>query len=148
MQLHTASETISFIREFENRIADYFEGLAGRFPAQADTFRTLAGENRKYVATLEQAYYSVITDAIEGGFAFDINPDDYVFDTALPENAALSNAVNRAVELEQTLIRFYETAAEQSKSLLADVPRAMQQILKKKHRRLDVIKGIAGAEKA
>lgn len=38
------------------------------------------------------AYNSVITDAIEGYFAFDIEADQYTFDTKLGEETSYSDA--------------------------------------------------------
>jgi rubrerythrin len=146
MQLHTASETISFIREIENRIASYVEDLATRFPTHGGTLTALAGENRKYVKLLEQAYYSVITDAIEGGFAFNLDTADFDFETTESQDSELANAMEQLLELEQTAIRLYETAAAQSRSLMADVPRTMQQIVRKRQRHLDLIRSIAQTE--
>jgi hypothetical protein len=144
MQLQTTSETISFIREYEHLIAGYYDELATRFPERADDFTALAADNRKYFVLLERAYFSVISDAIEGGYAFDMDPDAYQFDPALAADATLDQAVKQALALEQTSIEFYTLAAEQSAALMADVPQTMKQIVKKKLRRQDVIAEITG----
>lgn len=65
----------------------------------------------------------MITDAIEGCFAFNLNPEDYQFKETLSKDISLSDAVTEALEMEETMLRFYQVAAEQSKHLMADVPR-------------------------
>jgi hypothetical protein len=144
MQLQTTSETISYIREYENLIAGFYEAMAARFADHAEELTALAADNRKYIMLLERAYYSVISDAIEGGYAFDMDPDAYKFDGVLAADATLAQAVQQALTLETTSIEFYTLAAEQSASLMADVPQMMKQIIKKKNRRQEVIGQIAG----
>jgi len=144
MQLQTTSETISFIRVYENLIAGFYEEIAARFTDRAEEFKTLAADNRKYIVLLERAYFSVISDAIEGGYAFDMDPDAYQFDATLAADATLASAIKQALTLEQTSIDFYILAAEQSAALMADVPQMMKQIVKKKVRRQEVIGQIAG----
>ena len=95
-----------------------------------------AAENKKYVVQIERAYYGVITDAIEGCFAFDLDSDDYAVETALAGDVGQADAAKRAVALEETMVKFYTDAAEQSKSLMADVPRAFMLIVKKRNGRL------------
>lgn len=144
MQLQTTSETISFIRDYENLIAGFYEALAARFTDRAEELNALAADNRKYVTLLERTYFSVISDAIEGGYAFDMNPDAYQFDATLPADATLAQGIRQALALEQTSIDFYALAAEQSAALMADVPQMMKQIVKKKNRRQETIGQIAG----
>jgi hypothetical protein len=144
MRLHTTSETISFIRAFENSNADFYEDLSERFPEQQDALTALAAETRKHVVLLERAYYSVISDALEGGYAFDMDPDAYRFNTTLADDVTLAQALTQVKALEETGIAFYTLAAEQSAALMADVPQTMKQIVKKKVRRQDTIAQIAG----
>ncbi len=86
------------------------------------------------------AYQSVITDAIEGCYAFALESDDYTFDTDLPDDASLSDAVNKALQIEEKIIGCYTTGAEQSGSLLADVPRNFKIVVKKRNNRLEKLK--------
>lgn len=137
MKLCTASETISFIREFENQAADFYQSLAGQIPSQKDSFEKIANENRKFAKQIQMAYQSVITDAIEGCYAFDIERDDWVFDTEAPGGGDLGAAAAKAKALEEKIIAFYTLAAEQSGSLLADVPRTFKLVVKKRNKRLD-----------
>ena len=132
MKLQTASSAISFAKSLEDGSARFYEDLAQRYAEGKDTFLSFAKENGKNVVQIERAYYGVITDAIEGCFAFDIEPDEYTFRTELAENASYSDALDIAVEMEEKIIKFYSDAAEQSRSLMADVPRTFAIIAKKR----------------
>ena len=138
MKLQTASATISFAKKLEDESAKFYEDLAQRYTEGKDTFLSFAKENGKNVVQIERAYYGVITDAIEGCFAFNLNPDEYTVKTELAEEASYSEALDKAVEIEEKIIRFYLDAAEQSKSLLADVPRVFTMIAKKRSSRMSL----------
>ncbi len=143
MKLSTASETLSFLRELEEKLALFYEELARRFPEQKDAFLAYAKENRKYNKQIQMAYQSVITDAIEGCYAFDLEAEDYTFDTELPEGADLAQAAARALEMENKILACYTLGAEQSGSLLADVPRNFKIVLRKRKPRLEQLKAMA-----
>jgi len=136
MKLQTASSVISFARELEGESAKFYEDLAQRFTQGGDSFLSFAKENRKYIVQIERAYYGVISDAIEGCFAFNVEADDYALETALAEKAGYADAVSQAVRMEETLVRFYTDAAEQSQALMADVPRAFMLISRKRGERI------------
>ena len=136
MKLQTASSVISLAKELENKTAGFYEDLAERYAGGKDSFLAFAAENKKYVVQIERAYYGVISDAIEGCFAFDLDSDDYAVETALAGDAGQAEAVKRATMLEETMVRFYTDAAEQSQSLMADVPRAFMLIVRKRNDRL------------
>ena len=140
MELHTASEAISFAKQLEGDAAKFYEDLSRRFTEQGDTFLAFAKENGKNATQVERAYYGVISDAIEGCFAFDLEADAYTFKIALADNASYLEAIARAVEIEEKMLNFCLTAAEQSKSLMADVPRAFSLIAKKRSNRIDLLK--------
>ena len=101
-------------------------------------------ENGKNVVQIERAYYGVISDAIEGCFAFNINPDEYTFKTELTDKASYSDALDKAVEIEDKIIKFYSDAAEQSKSLMADVPRSFTIVARKRNNRIPELKSLVG----
>ena len=143
MAINTASAAISFARELEESGARFYEGLAQEYPQNKDLFLSLATENRKNVAQVERAYYSVISDAIEGCFAFNITPEKYVLKTELPAGG-YAGAVKRAIEIEETMVTFYSEAAEQSKCLLADVPQALALIGRKRNARQTTLKSLLG----
>jgi rubrerythrin len=97
---------------------------------------SFAKENKKSILQVEMAYYGGITDAIEGCFAFDMDPDEYTTEAQLAEGTTYANALSLAIEMEERTFRFYSVAAEQSKSLLADVPRVFSISAKKRGERL------------
>jgi len=143
MKLHTASETVSFAKELEEKSANFYENLAQRYSKDEDALLSYAKENKKYFTQIQRAYYSVITDAIEGGYAFDLDPDEYTLDTELPENASYSDAVDKVVEIEEKMIKFYTDAADQSMSLMADVPRNFKIVARKRRNRIPKLKSLA-----
>lgn len=137
MILHTASEGISFSKKLENDSAEFYENLAQQSAEDAETLLSYAKENKKNIVQIERAYYGVITDAIEGCFAFNINPDEYSLKTAVKDGADYADVLKQAVEIEKMIIKFYTDAAEQSRSLMADVPRAFTLVARKRASRLE-----------
>lgn len=135
MKLQTTAEVISFARKLEEESAGFYENLLQQHAQDENTFRSFIKENGKYVVQFQRAYYSVISDAIEGCFAFAINPDEYSFGTELSEKGNYSDALARALEMEEKIVKFYSDAAEQSKSLMADVPRVFALIARKRQGR-------------
>ena len=146
MKLHTCSEILSFARQLETESANFYKNLSQKYARDGDVFLSFAKENGKNVAEVERAYYGVITDAIEGCFAFNINPDEYTFETASVEMAGYSDALGKAIEIEEKIVRFYSDAAEQSKSLMADVPRAFKMVIKKRDSRRPKLKSLLEEE--
>ncbi len=135
MEINTASATISFAKKLEEDSAKFYEDLFQRYAKDEDVLLSFAKENRKNVVQIERTYYGVITDAIEGCFAFNINPDEYTLKTELAEEASYSEALDKAVGIEERMIKFYSDAAEQSRSLMADIPRAFTLIARKREGR-------------
>jgi len=146
MELNTASAAIGFAKALEEDSAKFYEDLSRRYPRNEEVFLALVKENRKNAAQIQRAYYEVITDAIEGCFAFSMNPDEYTLKTELAEETGYAEALEQAVEIEDKIIKFYLDAAEQSKSLLADFPRVFTMIAKKRENRLSVLKSLIGKE--
>ena len=144
MALNTASEVISFARRLEEESAGLYETLARRWPATEDTWLTFARENRKNIIQVERAYYEVISDALEGCFAFSLDADSYTFPAGLLEKTGYTDALGQAVAMEEKIIRFYSEAAAQSKSLMADVPRAFAMIARKREGRVATLKSLPG----
>ena len=144
MGISTCSEAISLSRELENGSAKFYQELSKRFEKDKDLFLTFAKENAKYVTQIERAYYGVITDAIEGCFAFDLNPEDYQVKAAPSKDASYSDALKEALAMEEKILNFYGIAAEQSKHLMADVPRAFKMVAKKRSNRYSTLKSLLG----
>ncbi len=132
MILHTASEGITLMKKLENDSAKFYEDLAQRYTKEAETFLSFAKDNRKNIVQIERAYFGVISDAIEGCFAFNLDTDKYVLETKVSDGATLNDSVKHALAIEDTIMKFYSDAAEQSKPLLADVPRAFNMVARKR----------------
>ena len=137
-----ASGDISFAKKLEEDSAKLYEDLAQHNEKSREIFLSFADENRRNVVQIERVYYGVITDAIEGCFSFKINPDEYMLKNELAKNTGYSDALNKAIEMEGKTIKFYSDAAEQSKFLLADVPRAFTMIAKRRDGRRTKLKSL------
>ena len=111
----------------------FYEALAKKYPADAETFLAFAGQNKKNVEQIDRAYYGVITDALEGGYALNLEADGYALKTDIP--AKIAEALKQALAIEEKTIDFYIKAAEQSRALMADVPRNFLLIAKKREAR-------------
>ena len=146
MKLNTASEVISFTKKLEEQSATFYKELSQRYVKDEDIFLSFVKENKKNIIQVERAYYGVISDALEGCFAFNIDPDEYPFETELSEKARYSEALERAMDIEEIIIKFYSDAAEQSKSYMADVPRAFKMVAKKRGNRQLTLKSLLGKE--
>ena len=142
MKLQTASAVISFTRRLEDESAKFYEDLSQRYAKDKDTFLSFAKENGKNVVQIERTYYGVISDALEGCFAFDVESDAYMVETALAEDVNYREALDKAIELEEKVGKFYSDAAEQSKSLMADVPRVFAMIAKKRGSRVAKLRSL------
>ena len=145
MTLNTCSEGISFGRELEEATAAFYEELARRFPAHAEKFQGYAAVNTKNVSNVQRTYFGVITDGIEGCFAFNIEPEEYVIDVDLPEGIGEGDALAKALAVEETIVRFYTDAAEQGKGLTADVARAFSLVARKRGQRIEELQSLAAS---
>ncbi len=139
MKLHTASEVISLSRRLEDETGRFYEKLAsaGR---NAQPWYDYVKENGQNVKNVERAYNNVISDALEGGFAFDIEADD--FELSLPEPLPSPAVVREAIDIETRLARLYTIAAQQSQSLLPDVSRAMVVVARKRQTRIESLQAV------
>jgi rubrerythrin len=146
MKLNTASEVISFTKRLEEQSATFYKELSQRYVKDEDIFLSFVKENKKNIIQVERAYYGVISDAIEGCFAFNINPEEYSLKPELAEKASYSETLDNAIEIEKKIIKFYSDAAEQSKSYMADIPRAFKMVAKKRGNRQLTLKSLLGKE--
>src|SRR4030067_1719362 len=113
MGISTCSGAISLSREVKNESAKFYQELSKRFEKDKDLFLIFAKENTKYVTQIERAYYGVITDAIEGCFAFDLNPEDFQVKATPSKDASYTDALKEALVMEEKILKFYGIAAEQ-----------------------------------
>jgi len=146
MKLNTASAIISFAEKIENESAQFYERLLKRFNKDENVLSSFVKENRKNVVQIKRAYYGVITDAIESCFAFNIEAENYAINTSWVENISYFDALNKALELEEKIKKFYENAAEQSKTLMADIPRQFMMVAQKRSNRISKIKALKNSK--
>ncbi|MBI2854461.1 MAG: ferritin-like domain-containing protein [Chloroflexi bacterium] len=139
MRLHTSSEVMTFCKKMEHDSANYYTNVAQQFRPDAETLLTLVKENTEHITQIERAYYGVITDAIEGCFAFDVDPVDFAFEETPAKGISFKEAVEAAIDMEERIARFYQGAGEQSRGLMADVSRVFTLIAKKRRRRISNI---------
>ncbi|HEX9976573.1 MAG TPA: hypothetical protein VGA82_04915 [Dehalococcoidales bacterium] len=144
MILHTASEGITLARKLENDSAKFFEDLAQRYVKDAETLLSFARDNKRYITQIERAYYGVITDAIEGGYAFNMDSDDYSLRTTILDNSDRTGLLRQALENEDKVVKFYSDAARQSESLLADVTRAFKMVAERRVARRPKLSALLG----
>ncbi len=143
MILHTASEGITLAKQLETDSAAFYEELAGKYAQHAELFINYAKENKKFILQTERTYFGVITDALEGSYAFTtLDSDHYILQTKVTKAAKEVDDFRQALTNEEVIIKFYKEAAEQSKSLMADVPRTFLLIAKKRSQRIETLKTI------
>jgi hypothetical protein len=142
MQLKTSASVMSFTKQLEADSAVFYEKIAEKYPQAAELFLTFSKENNKYSTMIQRAYYGVITDAIEGCFAFSVETDKYMFEKEPAKEISYTDALDQAIDIEQKLISFYTDAAEQSKAFMADVPRTFLIVAKKRKNREDRLRAL------
>ena len=141
MKLQTASEVISFAVELEDKSAKFYESLAEKFKDYRETFLSFVKENKKNKMLVQRAYNEVISDALETGFSFEgLDKDTYLIETNLSQDENLTSLINKALDMEEKIKRFYLNAAKKSESLLADVPRVFEKIARKRAERKEKLK--------
>ncbi len=148
MELNTASSAISFSGKLEDDSAMLYEEMARRYPEAGETFRAFVRDNKRHKTLVNRVYYGVISDAIEGGFSFEgLDTDDFVVETRFADNIGYSEALNTVIEAEERIVAFYRAASEASRSLMADVPRVFNQVVRKRSGRIDKLKSLLGGAK-
>jgi rubrerythrin len=140
MQLNTSASVISFAKQLETDSAAFYEKMAEGYPKAKEISLAFSKENDNYATMIQRAYYGVITDAIEGCFAFSVETDKYAFKSELAKEASFADALNQAIDMEHKVISFYTDAAEQSKAFMADVPRTFLIVAKKRKGREDKLR--------
>ena len=146
MIIHTASEGITLARKLENESAQFYESIAGKYSQDTETLRSFARENKKNIAQVDRAYYGVITDALEGGYAFNLDTEKYTLEMDVPEKAKYADILAQAQAIEERITGFYAEAAEQSRCLMADVPRTFLLVAKKRESRKAKLRELLGRE--
>lgn len=142
MEINTASATISFTKGLEEESARFYEVLSRIYIENKDIFLSFTRENYENIAKVERTYYGVITDALEGCFSFTLNSEDYLLNTKVEREMSYSELLRKSVEMEERILEFYLSAAEQSKSLMTDVSRVFTSIAKKRSDRISVVRSL------
>lgn len=87
----TASVVINSAEKLEERSAEFYEELAGKYPQNKHAFQSYAKESKASKTDLICTYQETITDAIEACFSFknlDLQ-DQVVLDTLKVDNTYL-----------------------------------------------------------
>jgi len=143
MKLKTASEVINFAKEVEEKSAELYESLAKIYSQYGDVFLSFFKENNKNKLWVQRVYQEVVSDALETGFSFEgLDTDNYLIEVNLSEDESLSEVLKKILKMEEKIQKFYIDAAEKSKSLLADVPRVFERIVKRREKRKLEIKNL------
>ena len=108
----TASMVITFAGNLEDRTAGFYEALAEVHPEQSQMYLGFAKDSRKTKVLVVRTYQETITDALEACFCFEgMSLENYTADSSLPEGISPSDALQRAIVLEDAAIGFYTVAA-------------------------------------
>ncbi len=139
MRLLTAAQVVEFAARLEEKSAGFYTRLAKACPDRGDLFQYYSQQNSKHAKQIKEAYRYAVTDALETGFSFDLEEDDYDLHSELEESARLADRVGQATSIEEVAIRFFRDAASQSESLMADIRGLFRTRAKKRSRRLSVL---------
>jgi len=128
----TASAVVNFAAQLEAASASLYEAIARTHEKEQNILTELAKENAKNERLVTRTYNEVVSDALETGFSFEgLDLSDYTVDYRL-ENKSYSEAVRMALTNEEEAQRFYQIAAEESKSLLADLPKMFEKLARQR----------------
>lgn len=123
----TASIVINFAQDLEENSAAFYRKLAENFPEAREAFLSFAENSRRNKILVTRTYQETITDAIEACYSFkNLNMDDHVIQTSVPERTSYSDALRAAMHLEEKACKFYSDVADRCSSLLATIPRAFK----------------------
>ncbi len=137
----TASTVMSYAQKLEESSILFYKSLAEKYRENQESFLSFAKESEKNKILLTRTYQETITDALEACFSFKtLNLKDYSIETTLVSESNYVDALRTAVELEDEASKFYMDAAEQSKSLLATIPRAFRKVAETRIKRKETLK--------
>ena len=146
MLLHTTSEIISLAKKLENESAEFYEQISGQYEKDGAAFLSFSKENKKNVKQVERVYYGIISDALEGTFAFDLEKDKYSLDTDPDKNKGYPGILGKALSIEKLITGFYSDAAGQSQSLMADISRVFKLLARKRAERIEKLESLLKSE--
>ena len=144
MELNTASAAIRFAKNLEDDSRELYERVSERYPEWQTAIAPYIRDNKRNVGSIDRAYIGVVSDALDTQFAFEgIDTDDYKIVTDLPDSP--DDVIAVLASNEDAIIAFYRAAADSSRDLLADVPRAFDRIASKRSRRAEALRGSAAS---
>jgi hypothetical protein len=139
----TASAIINFSEKLEEESSNFYEKLAEKFAKGERVFLSFAEESKKNKVLLIRTYRETITDALEACYSFEgLNLTDYAVKFILTEGISYFNALKRAIELEDKVIKFYLEVAKLSKPLLATIPSAFRKVAENRSIRKQLLKSL------
>lgn len=145
MALHTASALISFYSKLEDQTERFYSCLAENknYLKGRDTFLALAKENLKHKRMITRTYREAITDAFEACFSFTgLHEDAYRIDTKVSDDLSYTDALKKAIHIEETTHAFCTHTSEKSRALLAGIPQAFNWVAKKKDSRKQLLEAL------
>lgn len=143
----TTSAVIRFVERFEDDSSRFYKQLAEIFQKNTATFQALAEEREKSKRLVIRTYRETITDALEAGFAFKgLHLKDYTYITSYTSDLSYSDALRKAVQLEEMASRFYSDLAECSELLLATMPRMFRLMAEKRRQHQSTIQSLQDVE--
>jgi len=142
----TCSAIISFAEKLEGNSSKFYEELTEKYKEGKEMLLAFIKESRKNKVLVTRTYQETISDALEACF-IQINLSDYPAETTLKEGTSYLDALKIAIELEEKANKFYSDAAEQSKSLLATIPRAFKKVAERRNNRKLKLKTMLNALK-
>jgi rubrerythrin len=136
----TASAVIGLAEKLEASSSDFYRKLADISPENKDLFLTFAKDGQKNKVLIVRTYQETISDALEACFCFKgVVLKTHQTDMTFDEETSYSEALKKAIKLEDKAVRFYSEIAEASKNLLATVHRAFRKVAENRNdRRLKV----------
>lgn len=144
----TASAIINFAQRLEDEASKFYKELANMYSKAREAFLAFVKEGEKNKMLLTRTYQETITDAIEACFSFkDLNLSDYLIEMTLARDLSYSDALKIALKLEEKAIKFYSDIAEQSRSLLATIPRAFKKVAQERNARRLKLKSLLNSLK-
>ncbi len=136
MELNTAAAIIDCISEIEKDSAEFYENWAKKYDKLRDTFQPLAKEHIKTGKRVRMDYYSVVTDALGAGFGFQ-GFEAEVEIPVLNDDASFSDAVEKAIKLENDIQQFYLKVISALKPLMPDISGSVERVIKSMPLRVD-----------
>ncbi|MBS7656090.1 hypothetical protein KEJ50_06305 [Candidatus Bathyarchaeota archaeon] len=142
MELITASAIVSYVTKLEEESAKLYEELAQKYSEAKTIFLSLAKENKMNKQSIERTYYGIISDKLEACFIKILNTDDYSIEIKIPKEVSYLNALQKTIEIEEKIQKFFVDASDAIGSLVPDVSWSLSRIGKKREDRILKLKSL------